>query len=222
MKARLDKRAIAVAHVANDDPDRPILKSVCIKDGEILATDGFILARRKIETEGKAMKIEEARLIAERVKEKLSPHCDRIEIAGSIRREKPTVHDIDIVLIEKPGSLLEINEVLASIGSMDMNGSKIKRLWYGDTEPGISIDIYVATPATWATLLLIRTGSKENNIRLCSLARQLGLQLKANGDGLFNESGQRLAGDTEQSIYEVLRIPYQEPNEREVKGRYAP
>ena len=163
----------------------------------------------------KAMRLEQARLIAERVKEKLSPHCDRIEIAGSIRREKPTVHDIDIVLIEKPGSLLEINEVLASIGSMDMNGSKIKRLWYGDTEPGISIDIYVATPATWATLLLIRTGSKENNIRLCSLARGLGLQLKANGDGLFNESGQRLAGDTEQSIYEVLRIPYQEPNERE-------
>ena len=55
MKARLGKRAIAVAHVANDDPDSPILKSVCIKDGEILATDGFILAKHKIETEGKAV-----------------------------------------------------------------------------------------------------------------------------------------------------------------------
>ena len=163
------------------------------------------------------MKIQEARTIAQRVKEKLSPHCARIEIAGSIRRQKPIVHDIDIVLIEKPEAALIINAVLSSIGSIEMNGSKIKRLWYGDKATGLSIDIYLATPATWATLLLIRTGSKENNIRLCSLARRLGLQLKANGDGLFNQSGQRLAGDTEQSIYEVLGIPYQEPSEREVK-----
>ena len=160
------------------------------------------------------MKIKEARLIAEEVRQTLSPYCDRIEIAGSIRRGKPIVKDIDIVLIEKPDSLLILNAALSSIGSIDMYGSKIKRLWYGDRETGISIDIYLATPATWATLLLIRTGSKENNIRLCSLARRSGLQLKANGDGLFNKSGQRLAGDSEQSIYEVLGIPYQEPNER--------
>ena len=160
------------------------------------------------------MKIEEARLIAEEVRQTLSPYCDRIEIAGSIRRGKPIVKDIDIVLIEKPQAVLIINAALSSIGSIDMNGSKIKRLWHGDRETGISIDIYLATPATWATLLLIRTGSKENNIRLCSLARRLGLQLKANGDGLFNQSGQRLAGDSEQSIYEVLGIPYQEPSER--------
>jgi len=39
--------------------------------------------------------------------------------------------------------------------------------------------------------------------------------LKASGDGLFNEEGERIAGDTEQSIYEALGIPYQEPQERQ-------
>ena len=48
------------------------------------------------------MRLEEARDIAKRVKEKLMPHCERIEIVGSIRREKPIVHDIDMVLIPKP------------------------------------------------------------------------------------------------------------------------
>lgn len=163
------------------------------------------------------MRLEEAKPIAERVKQTLTPYCDRIEIAGSIRRRKPIVHDIDIVLIENPGSLLEISEVLASIGGMDMKGSKIKRLWYGDRE--ISIDIYTATPLTWSTLLLIRTGSKENNIRLATIAKRKGWQLKANGDGLFNERGERVAGDTEQSIYQALGIPYQEPEERD--GLYA-
>lgn len=48
------------------------------------------------------MKYEDAILIAERVKAELEPHCERIEIAGSIRRKKPEVKDIEIVAIPKP------------------------------------------------------------------------------------------------------------------------
>lgn len=162
----------------------------------------------------RVMRLEEATTIAEKVKESLSPYCEKLEIAGSIRRRKPVVHDIDMVLIEKPEAALILSSLIASMGRMELNGDKLKRLWYGDKLPSISIDIYIATPATWATLLLIRTGSKENNIRLASLAKRRGWQLKANGDGLFNERGERIAGETEQSIYEALGIPYQEPNER--------
>ena len=63
-------------------------------------------------------------------------------------------------------------------------------------------------------MLLIRTGSKENNIKLASIAKRQRWHLKANGDGLFNERGERVAGDTEESIYQALAIPYQEPEER--------
>ena len=160
------------------------------------------------------MRLQEARTIAERVKVTLAPYCDRIEIAGSIRRAKPMVNDIDIVLIEKPEAALTINYVLSHIGTIVKDGPKIKQLWYTENQTLISVDLYIATPATWATLLLIRTGSKENNIRLATIAKRKGWHLKANGDGLFNEKEERIAGDTEESIYEALAIPYQEPEER--------
>ena len=165
------------------------------------------------------MRLQEAKTIAKRVKEALTPYCDRIEIAGSIRRQKPIVHDIDIVMIPKPEAAFKgggprwmTTNLIASMGTIEMDGPKIKRLRLA--EQNITIDIYLATPATWATLLLIRTGSKENNIRLCSLAKRKGWQLKANGDGLFDDENNRVAGDTEKSIYEALGVPYQEPEER--------
>lgn len=161
------------------------------------------------------MRLEEAKPIAEKVKEFLSPYCEKLEIAGSIRRAKAIVHDIDIVLIEKPKAALmfaSVYDVVASIGKVELNGAKIKRVRWGEL---ITIDIYIATPATWATLLLIRTGSKENNIKLATIAKRRGWQLKASGDGLFNDKGERVAGDTEESIYEALGIPYQPPEERD-------
>ena len=100
------------------------------------------------------MRLEEAKLIAERVKETLSPHCDRIEITGSIRRGKPLVHDIDIVMIPKPGEDLVLSSLLCSIGTIELDGPKIKRVRL--SKENIAIDIYLATQATWATLLLIR------------------------------------------------------------------
>jgi len=160
------------------------------------------------------MKLEQAKQIANNIKKILTPYCDRIEIAGSIRRGKPIVHDIDIVLIQKPEAALIMPSILTTIGTLTLNGSKIKRLHYGDSNDSIDIDIYFATSASWATLLLIRTGSKENNIRLATIAKRKGWQLKANGDGLFNNHGDRIAGDTEESIYQVLGIPYQEPHDR--------
>jgi len=158
------------------------------------------------------MKLEEAKSIAERVKEILAPYCERIEIVGSIRRQKPIVNDIDIVLIEKPEASLMMTSLLFSIGVVKISGSAIKRVYL--PEDNIIVDFYVATPATWSTLLLIRTGSKENNIRLCSLARRKGWHLEASGNGLFDGEGNRIAGDTEESIYEALGVPYQKPGDR--------
>ncbi|MBA7477652.1 hypothetical protein ES707_13066 [subsurface metagenome] len=91
-----------------------------------------------------------------------------------------------------------------------MSGMKITRV----EMDSISLDIYFATPETFATHLLIRTGSTENNIRLCSVAKKKGWHLFANGDGLFNQDGQRVAGDSEESIYKALGLPWQRPEER--------
>ena len=91
---------------------------------------------------------------------------------------------------------------------------------------GSMLDLYIATAETWATLLLIRTGSKEHNIKLCSLARQKGMVLHADGRGLAYpphvgiENGQQFEAetfikcDTEESIFQALGLPYRKPWER--------
>lgn len=66
----------------------------------------------------------------------------------------------------------------------------------------------------FGTLFLVRTGSKENNIRLAILAKKRGWRLAASGDGLFDETGRRITGNTERSIYKALEVPWQEPWER--------
>lgn len=76
---------------------------------------------------------------------------------------------------------------------------------------GRQVDLYVATPETWFTLLLIRTGSTQHNIKLTTLAKKKGWHLYADGRGLFNEKGVRVAGDSEESFFQALGIPYVEP-----------
>ena len=158
-------------------------------------------------TRGK-MALERAQKVADAVVKSLSPYCQRIEIAGSIRRKKPWVNDVDLVLI--PNDPWSLHGELMKLGQLKMSGKKIMRVMVGSTQ----VDIYIADDATWATLLLIRTGSKENNIRLCSRAKELGWHLAASGDGLFNEKGERIAGDSEISIYNALGLPWQRPEER--------
>ncbi len=154
------------------------------------------------------MELEKAKAIAEGVIKRLSPYCQRIEVAGSVRRRKSTVNDIDFVLI--PSDLWNLTYEIMSLGPSVAAGEKLKRINYY----GVQVDLYFADELTWATLLLIRTGSKENNIRLATLAKRKGWHLAANGNGLFNEKDQRIAGDSEESIYETLGLPYQAPEER--------
>lgn len=154
------------------------------------------------------MELANAKVIANIVVKALEPFCDRIEIAGSIRRQKSVVNDIDLVLI--PRDRWNLDLALRRMGNYKMSGAKIARI----EMDSIPLDVYFATAETFATLLLIRTGSAENNIRLATLAKKRGWRLAASGGGLFNEHGERIAGDTEKSIYQALGLPYQEPWER--------
>lgn len=158
------------------------------------------------------MELGRAKTIAAEVIKRLSPYCSRIEVAGSIRREKTQVRDIDIVLIPADHWNLE-REVLALAQPFKptLSGVKLKRFNYN----GVQTDLYYATWETWATLLLIRTGSTEHNIHLCSLAKKRGWRLAASGDGLFDEKGERIAGDSELSIFKALGLEYREPGERD-------
>jgi DNA polymerase (family 10) len=173
-----------------------------------------------------------AREIAEDLVNELSGFCDRIEIAGSLRRRKQAVNDIDIVVIPKFiqvkdetlfGELVEENLMekrlsqLCLRGELDLeaNGSKIKRFLKtvdGDTIP---IDIYIASEQAWWTLLLIRTGSRNHNIRLAKRAMDLHMHLKADGSGLLTPGGSLVPIHSEEEIFRHLGLSYRSPEERE-------
>ena len=113
------------------------------------------------------MELVQAQAIADEFVKVLSPACSRIMICGSIRRKKILVHDIDIVGI--PSNQGQLLGALQSLGKIKSGAGKMIRVGMGFTR-GIDLDFYVATPETWATLILIRTGSKEHNFRLCMRA----------------------------------------------------
>lgn len=155
----------------------------------------------------------------------LALHFEKYMVCGSIRRMKESVNDIDIVAIPKPDGKYQFGEpsLTDDIKRLDpvgaklekayaarfLNGDKIKRFQYD----GIMIDLYLATEKTFGTLVLIRTGSTEHNIRLTTLAMGQGRKLKASGKGLVDRYNEDMIFEnTEDGILRNLlgRVPLPE------------
>ncbi len=78
-----------------------------------------------------------------------------------------------------------------------------------------TVDIYRATPETWGVLLLIRTGSIDHNIKLCSRAKRMGMMLSAKR-GVIKD-GNVVACEREQDIFRALDMRYIPPERREIR-----
>jgi|SRR5580704_1517858 DNA polymerase (family 10) len=162
--------------------------------------------------------------VARKIVEELRPVCDRIEIAGSLRRGKLEVHDVDLVLLPNCSHeefLLDHSTPLERLlthmverGSLTSVRGRGKVQCFVATKTGIPIDLYIARPDTWATLLLIRTGSKEHNIRLAQRARELGMKLHASGEGVEDIHGNSLRVNVEEDVFRILGLVYLSPKDR--------
>lgn len=141
--------------------------------------------------------------------------CDKVKICGSLRRLRDKVHDIDLVVMVKPGYILDsmlLYQVFGAGWRWCKGGAKM----VAGNWNGIPVDIYIADESSWWTLVLVKTGSKEHNLRLAGLAKKRGWHLHAAGGGITNQGGHRVAGDSEESFFTALGIPYLEPWERDV------
>lgn len=174
-----------------------------------------------------------AETVAEEIIDKLRVHLMKYLICGSIRRQKSTVGDIDIVAIPKSAYELDEESLSDVISKIDPDGSKIaktlgksgaKRFLNGDLikrfqYKGISIDLYLADEATFGTLVLIRTGSKEHNIKLTKIARSKGLKLFASGKGLCqvddNDNVIKIINVNENEILSILLNCIPDPRDRD-------
>jgi len=152
----------------------------------------------------------------------IQPHCTRAEVAGSIRRRKDTINDIDFVVEPKPqGWTKLIKEIRRAFdASTEKQGAKLATLYVPfKSRQGqglVQIDLYRASKSTWGVMLLIRTGSAQHNIYLCNLAIRQGQRL-AYSRGLLNEEGEVIASKTEEDVFQGLGLEYILPPDREIK-----
>lgn len=170
------------------------------------------------------MELEKARALAQRVVASIAPYCERIEIAGSIRRERAEVRDIDLVLIPKDLGVIAqrclrtCEQIYAGPRNLKYRFSSPKK-----SEADFDLDLFIAHngeadlltpfPSNWGTVLLCRTGSESHNVQLCTLA----IQQKLHWDtyrGLLR-GGEILAASTEEEIYQALGLAWRPPTARE-------
>jgi DNA polymerase/3'-5' exonuclease PolX len=131
--------------------------------------------------------ISQAQTLAETIRDTLKPYCERIEIAGSIRRQKPTIGDIEIVCIPKcqvdlfgnPGaSMLPwfLGELVAGGRLLpgDKNGEKYKE-YYIPALAGLKLDLFITSVECWPVIFAVRTGSAAFSKRLVTQREKGGL-----------------------------------------------
>lgn len=141
------------------------------------------------------------------------PEIERAEIAGSIRRGKETIGDIDILTItENPEETINYFTSLEMAEETVAKGSKkaIIRL-----EDGIECELRTFTREEFGAALLYFTGSMEFNIELRRMARSKSMKL--NEYGLYKDK-KRIASKTEEEIFKSLGLSYIEPELRENNG----
>ena len=138
---------------------------------------------------------------------------DEVVIAGSYRRGQETVGDLDILITAKPDS--PVMQAFVNYEDVAEVASKGKTRATVFLQNGLQVDVRVVKPASFGAALYYFTGSKAHNIQVRRLAQQRGL--KINEYGVYKDE-QRIAGNTEASVFKAVGLPYIEPPLREARG----
>lgn len=143
------------------------------------------------------------------------PAVERVEPAGSIRRMKETIGDIDLLAASpRPQEVMDAFTTLPQVKEIIAKGPTKSTIL---TRDNLQIDLRVVHPSIYGSALQYFTGSKEHNIALRDLAIRQGYKL--NEYGLFRLADDRLiAGRHEEDIYEALGLQCPPPELRENRG----
>ncbi|MER7283614.1 DNA polymerase/3'-5' exonuclease PolX [Dactylosporangium sp. NPDC000244] len=154
---------------------------------------------------------------AEQIVEALrgAPGCIRCTWAGSLRRFRETVGDVDILAAATgPGPLMDTFTQLSMVADVLAKGAtKSSVRLHGD----LQVDLRVIPPAAWGAALQYFTGSKPHNVRVREIAVRAGFKLSEYG--LFRvDDGSLVASETEEAVYERLGLQWVPPPLREDRG----
>lgn len=168
------------------------------------------------------MEYTQALNLALEAKAALAPFCERIEIAGSIRREKPEVGDIELVAIPKKESHqldLLTTHMVPVAGFIDTvnrwekvkggpTGKYTQRILPG----GMKLDLFIASPENWGLIFAIRTGSAQYSQEV--LATGWVRRGFHSHEGILMKGGNRYLIHEERELYELIGEPWIEPRLR--------
>lgn len=169
-----------------------------------------------------SMPYREARERAETIRSTLAPHCVQIEIAGSIRRHKPRVGDIEIVCQPRPevdllgqpepfhtaGFVAAVRGIGAIVKGQPQNGRYIQVR----TADGVQVDVFCARAENWGLILAIRTGSAEFSHRVLAI-RWVRMGYRGDGGNLYRD-GRAVTIPTEAELFRLIDLKYVPPEER--------
>lgn len=176
----------------------------------------------------------EALAVAKELQAMIAPACKRIAIAGSLRRMKPEVGDIELlfvpILSERPDGLFdskivdvcsEVVEKMLSDGLLAKRPNVNGHFTWGERNKlaihvpsGIPVDLFGTNEENWFVSLVIRTGSKETNLALTMGAQKKNASLRAYGCGVTWSDGTTTPATSEQHVFEMCGVPYKEPKDR--------
>jgi len=198
-----------------------------LRDGSLARLPGF--GPRKVENILRGLKLwrdvqeriplTEAFPLAEEVVNHLKKEKSllNVSVAGSLRRMKETIGDIDVLVSAERRNWRKIHEHFVRYPEVS------KVLAKGETkssiilENGRQVDLRTVEPLNWGAALQYFTGSKEHNIRIRDIAKEKGL--KVNEYGVFRtDTGERLGGQTEEEVYELVGMEWIPPELRENWG----
>ena len=158
------------------------------------------------------MLISTALEIAERIIAELKKAgVKKISEAGSLRRRKETIRDIDILVASN--SPEPVMKKFCSLGQVQARGETKASIL---TAENIQVDLRVVKETEFGSALQYFTGSKEHNIALRKLA--ITRNKKISEYGLFDQRGKKIAGESEEEIYHHLGLDYIPPELREDQG----
>ncbi len=190
-------------------------------------------------SQGQPVLLEQATTIAEELRRLLEPAADRIAIAGSIRRRKPMVRDIELVAIPRYADVeglfeiaervdllderirdklatgtiaarqVEVHRKGGAVESQERMGERYKALVFA----GLPVDLFMATPDNWGCIFALRTGPGDWNVKLVTDCQRVFRRVEG---GRVIAMGRPIPTPEEVDFFSALGQPWVEPQDRSV------
>lgn len=162
--------------------------------------------------------LDEAQRLAEKYKSLLAPHCHRIEVAGSIRRRRPQVKDIELVIIPKPyeSEGLFVSGIATVINDWPKVKGELPCKYTKRVSPdGIILDIFFCHELNWGLIYMIRTGSWEFSKKMVGTWLPREGYRSINGDLVHPGTAEVMEIREERELFQLAKMNYIEPHNRE-------